>query len=143
MLDLDHFKDVNDRYGHPAGDEVLKGFVQSVKEVLRDSDLVGRIGGEEFAVLLPNTTQEGGCALARRILDAVRASPVVLADRCIAYTVSIGVGYLAQQTAFGELLAEWDSALYRAKKAGRDRLEVSWEDSPGRFPDEAPLNLSA
>ncbi|MDI1244954.1 MAG: GGDEF domain-containing protein, partial [Rhodoferax sp.] len=129
MLDLDHFKDVNDRYGHAAGDAVLKSFVDTVKEVLRDSDVIGRIGGEEFAVLLPNTTQEGGCALANRILGAIRAKPVTFEGKCVAYTVSIGASHLAGQKSFGELLAESDAAMYRAKKTGRDRLEVSWVGS--------------
>jgi diguanylate cyclase (GGDEF)-like protein len=137
MLDLDHFKSVNDNYGHPTGDVVLKRFVQTVKGVLRESDLIGRIGGEEFAVLLPNTTQEGGCALANRIIEAVRANPVVFEKQTVAYTVSIGASYLTQQPSFGAMLAESDAALYRAKKGGRDRLEVCWEDTATR-PDEAP-----
>jgi diguanylate cyclase (GGDEF)-like protein/PAS domain S-box-containing protein len=137
MLDLDHFKSVNDNYGHPTGDVVLKRFVQTVKGVLRESDLIGRIGGEEFAVLLPNTTQEGGCALANRIIEAVRANPVVFEKQTVAYTVSIGASYLTQQPSFGAMLAESDAALYRAKKGGRDRLEVCWEDTAPR-PDEAP-----
>jgi diguanylate cyclase (GGDEF)-like protein/PAS domain S-box-containing protein len=141
MLDLDHFKDVNDSYGHSTGDAVLQGFVQSVKGVLRESDVMGRIGGEEFAVLLPNTTQEGGCALANRIIGEVRANPVTFEGQSIAYTVSIGASYLTTQKSFGELLAECDSALYRAKKGGRDRLEVSWDvPSLQRFGD-SPSNV--
>lgn len=143
MLDLDHFKDVNDSYGHSAGDAVLKGFVQTVKEVLRESDVMGRIGGEEFAVLLPNTTQEGGCALANRIIDEVRVNPVVFEGRLIAYTVSIGASYLTQQTSFGALLAECDAALYRAKKGGRDRLEFSWDNTSLQSPGDSPLNVAA
>lgn len=142
MLDLDHFKDVNDSYGHPTGDAVLRGFVETVKEVLRESDVIGRIGGEEFAVLLPNTTQEGGCALASRILGAVRAKPVRFEGRSIAYTVSIGASYLMQQTSFGELLAECDAALYRAKKAGRDRLEVSWDNTSLQSPGDASHHVA-
>lgn len=142
MLDLDHFKNVNDSHGHPAGDEVLRGFVQTVKEVLRESDVIGRIGGEEFAVLLPNTTQEGARALADRILAAVRASPVRFEGHSIAYTVSIGASDFTTQKSFGELLAESDAALYRAKKAGRDRLEVSWDHStPARQGDMPPTVL--
>jgi diguanylate cyclase (GGDEF)-like protein/PAS domain S-box-containing protein len=129
MLDLDHFKNVNDSYGHPTGDAVLKGFVQTVMEVLRESDVIGRIGGEEFAVLLPNTTQEGGCALANRILGAVRARPVSFEGRCVAYTVSVGASYYTNQKSFGQILAECDAALYRAKKAGRDRLELNWDSA--------------
>lgn len=130
MLDLDHFKKVNDSHGHPTGDAVLKSFVQTVQGVLRDSDVIGRIGGEEFAVLLPNTTQEGGCALANRILAAVRAHPVRFEGQSVSYTVSIGASYLTRHKSFGELLAESDAALYRAKEAGRDRLEVSWDRAP-------------
>ena len=141
MLDLDHFKNVNDSYGHPTGDAVLKGFVQTVKGVLRDSDVIGRIGGEEFAVLLPNTTQEGGCVLANRIIAAVHANPVVFEGQLIAYTVSIGASCLVKQASFNLLLAESDAALYRAKKGGRDRLEVSWND-PAPSPGSAALYLS-
>ena len=128
MLDLDHFKLVNDGYGHAAGDAVLKGFVQTAKSVLRESDVIGRLGGEEFAVLLPNTTQQGGIALANRILESVRASPVAVGDQRIAYSVSIGAGYLDKQKTFAELLGQCDEALYQAKHAGRDRLQSNWQD---------------
>ena len=124
MLDLDHFKLVNDQYGHAVGDAVLQAFVQTVSGVLRESDLIGRVGGEEFAVLLPNTTQEGGCALAQRIIDSVRSSPVEVGDKRIPYTVSIGAGCLSGETTFSTLLDVADTALYRAKNGGRDRLEV-------------------
>jgi len=128
MLDLDHFKLVNDGYGHAAGDAVLQSFVQTVKSVLRESDVIGRLGGEEFAVLLPNTTQQGGIALANRILESVRASPVAVGDQRIAYSVSIGAGYLDKQKTFAELLGQCDEALYQAKHAGRDRLQSNWQD---------------
>ena len=141
MLDLDHFKNVNDSYGHPTGDAVLKSLVQTVKGVLRESDVVGRIGGEEFAVLLPNTTQEGGCALADRIIDAVRAHPVTFDGHHVDYTVSIGASKLTQQASFGALLAECDTALYRAKRGGRDRLEVNWVNSSPR-PDDSTITVS-
>lgn len=124
MLDLDHFKLINDRHGHAAGDAVLHGFVQTMMAVLRESDLIGRIGGEEFAVLLPNTTHEGGRALAQRIIESVRASPVDVCGEHIHYTVSIGAGCLSTETSFATLLGLADAALYRAKNAGRDRLEV-------------------
>jgi diguanylate cyclase (GGDEF)-like protein/PAS domain S-box-containing protein len=127
MLDLDLFKHVNDTYGHSAGDAVLQSFVQTVTGVLRESDTIGRIGGEEFAVMLPNTTKEGGRALANRILEGVRSSPVETGGKRIGYTVSIGAGYLSGHMPFAELLAQCDAALYRAKNSGRDRLEVSWE----------------
>lgn len=124
MLDLDHFKLINDRFGHAAGDIVLQGFVHTVSGVLRESDLIGRIGGEEFAVLLPNTALEGGCALAQRIIDSVRASAVEIDGERIPYTVSVGAACLTNETSFSALLGVADVALYRAKHSGRDRLEV-------------------
>ena len=124
MLDLDHFKCINDQHGHAAGDAVLQGFVQTVTGVLRESDLIGRLGGEEFAVLLPNTSLEGGQALAQRIIESVRNSPVSVGCKNIPYTVSIGAGCLSGETTFAVLLGEADAALYRAKNGGRDRLEV-------------------
>ncbi|MBE0475431.1 sensor domain-containing diguanylate cyclase, partial [Rhodoferax sp.] len=143
MLDLDHFKQVNDSYGHAAGDAVLKSFVQTVNNVLRESDVIGRIGGEEFAVLLPNTTQQGGIALANRILESVRSNPVVTCDQHIPYTVSIGAGWLDKQKSFAELLGQCDVALYRAKNGGRDRLELHWQDLPAQRTGDAPQDSPA
>lgn len=125
MLDLDHFKEINDRYGHATGDAVLQGFVRTVTVVLRESDLIGRIGGEEFALLLPSTTLEGGCALAQRIIDSVRANPIVVGGQTIVYTVSAGACCLEKHASFAAILADADAALYRAKSSGRDRLEVA------------------
>jgi diguanylate cyclase (GGDEF)-like protein/PAS domain S-box-containing protein len=125
MLDLDHFKLINDQFGHAGGDAVLQEFVRTVLGVLRESDLIGRLGGEEFAVLLPNTTTEGGCALAQRIIDSVHARPVEVEGQCIAYTVSIGAAKLSHEATFACLLGAADAALYRAKNGGRDRLEVA------------------
>ena len=124
MLDLDHFNRINDQHGHAAGDAVLQGFVQTVTSVLRESDLIGRLGGEEFAVLLPNTTLEGGRSLAQRIIESVRTTPVEMGCGRIPYTVSIGAGCLSSETSFAALLGLADVALYRAKNGGRDRLEV-------------------
>ena len=124
MLDLDYFKLINDRYGHAAGDVVLQDFVKTVTGVLRESDLIGRLGGEEFVVLLPHTTLDGGRALAQRIIDSARDSTVEVCGQRIPYTVSVGAGCLADETNFSALLAQADAALYRAKESGRDRLEV-------------------
>lgn len=124
MLDLDHFKQINDQHGHAAGDAVLQGFVKTVAAVLRESDLLGRLGGEEFAVLLPNTTREGGCALAQRIIDCVHANPTDFHAQGIAFTVSIGAACLSNQNSIAALLGLADAALYRAKNGGRDRLEL-------------------
>jgi diguanylate cyclase (GGDEF)-like protein/PAS domain S-box-containing protein len=125
MLDLDHFKLINDQYGHAAGDAVLQSFVKTVLHVLRDSDLIGRLGGEEFAVLLPNTTVEGGSTLAQRIIESVHSQPVEVEGQHISYTVSIGAARLSHEATFAALLGLADAALYRAKNAGRNRLEVA------------------
>lgn len=125
MLDLDHFKLINDHHGHATGDAVLQGFVQTVTSVLRESDFIGRIGGEEFAVLLPNTTTEGGCALAQRIIESVRASRVEVNGEVIPFTVSVGAACLAGDTSFSALMGLADAALYQAKNGGRDRLMVA------------------
>ncbi|NMM15039.1 MAG: diguanylate cyclase [Rhodoferax sp.] len=124
MLDLDHFKHINDHHGHAAGDVVLQAFVKTVAGVLRESDLIGRIGGEEFAVLLPSTTLEGGRSLAQRIIESVRTSPVEVNGALLSFTVSIGAGCLSSETSFANLLGLADVALYKAKNGGRDRLEV-------------------
>lgn len=124
MLDLDHFKLLNDQYGHAAGDAVLRGFVQTVRMLLRESDLIGRLGGEEFAVLLPNTTPGGGTALAQRIVEGIRTSPVAAEGQKIPYTVSVGAGYLTADLCLAGLLGQADRALYRAKNGGRNRLDV-------------------
>ncbi len=142
MLDLDHFKRINDTYGHQAGDAVLQGFVQTTKSVLRESDVMGRIGGEEFAVLLPNTTPEGGSTLAMRIMAEIRAHPVQAKGRRIVYTVSMGAACMSGQASFGELLAECDTALYRAKNAGRDQLGLGWENPPLPSTDESLQNVA-
>ena len=128
MMDLDHFKQINDRFGHAAGDAVLKRFVQTVSDVLRESDLMGRLGGEEFAVLLPNTMVEGGRALAQRIIDSVQSSPVPVNHQLVVYTVSIGAGCLSSENCFSSLLGVADMALYRAKNGGRNRLEIGMGD---------------
>ncbi len=124
MMDLDHFKKINDLYGHATGDAVLKSFVKTVSGVLRESDFMGRLGGEEFGVLLPNTTLEGGRALAQRIIDCVRSSQIDANGQTITYTVSIGAGCLSSQNYFSTLLGVADLALYRAKNGGRNRLEI-------------------
>ncbi len=122
MMDLDHFKQINDQHGHDAGDAVLREFVQTVRDVLRESDVIGRLGGEEFAVLLPSTTRDGGQALAERVVELVREGPVVVAGHPIHYTVSIGVSCLDQELSFAALLKRADAALYHAKNQGRDSV---------------------
>ena len=130
MVDIDHFKDVNDQYGHPAGDRVLCSVVNVLRQRVRAQDLVGRYGGEEFMVLLPDTGLVGAEQLARALCKAVEES------RCpadgvpgpgIAVTVSIGVfgGRLESGDSWDMLIAAADRALYQAKNNGRNRVEVA------------------
>ena len=130
MVDIDHFKDVNDQYGHPAGDRVLCSVVNVLRQRVRAQDLVGRYGGEEFMVLLPDTGLTGAEQLARELCKAVEES------RCpadgvpgpgIAVTVSVGVfgGRLESGDSWDMLIAAADRALYQAKNNGRNRVEVA------------------
>ena len=126
VLDLDYFKLVNDRYGHPAGDEVLRQFAQRVQREIRSSDLFCRLGGEEFALVAINTPFQITLAIVERICRHIAQIPFELADgTIIPLTVSVGVAYLQQGIASGDdLIAAADRALYAAKAAGRNRVMV-------------------
>lgn len=122
MLDIDHFKTINDRFGHPMGDAVLQRVALLLRAQVRMEDSVGRMGGEEFAVLLPRTDKEAGCALAERVRLALKADRGVLPDGQ-SLTVSLGLAVVESgQTHFDPLYAEADTLLYRAKQLGRDRV---------------------
>ncbi|RDE19433.1 diguanylate cyclase [Motiliproteus coralliicola] len=122
MIDLDHFKAINDQYGHPIGDLVLKQAAEVILGVVRETDLVGRYGGEEFVVLAPNTNLDGGSLLAEKILEAIRAMSVVVQGSTIRVTTSIGVSsVIATDLNFYQLVERSDKHLYTAKEAGRDR----------------------
>lgn len=131
MLDIDHFKRVNDEYGHAAGDVVLKHFCTLATAALRKVDLLGRIGGEEFGILLLETNLEGGVELAERLRAALEASTVHTDGITISITVSIGVAALNPDDRDpDQVLARADQALYRAKTKGRNRVEPSMEAPP-------------
>jgi diguanylate cyclase (GGDEF)-like protein len=138
-LDIDHFKRVNDTHGHAAGDEVLKHFVAIIQSNLRQIDLLGRVGGEEFSILLPQTSVEGGATMAERIRAAVEAAPAVFGAIRIGITVSIG-GVQWQPgriQSVNRMLALADEALYTAKESGRNRVEWAsfLSGSDGRSPE--------
>ena len=126
MVDIDHFKNVNDRYGHPVGDKVLCSVVEVLRERVRSQDLVGRYGGEEFMVLLPDTTAKGGYLLAQQLCEAVQAVHLEHEGQPIPVTVSIGVygGRLQPGDHWDMLISAADRALYEAKDRGRNRVEV-------------------
>ena len=123
MVDIDHFKSVNDQYGHPAGDVVLRNVAERIRVSLRPNDVSARYGGEEFIVLLPETDTPGAQAMGERLCAAVRATAVrVSADVQPAITVSVGYAvYPRDATEDSELIALADRALYAAKRTGRDR----------------------
>jgi eukaryotic-like serine/threonine-protein kinase len=129
MLDIDHFKKVNDGYGHAVGDQVIQTVAARLRATARDSDLVGRYGGEEFALLMPETGKSGA-VLAERLREAVEQLPVQTAAGPLRVTISVGVAQLTVPGGdLSELLGRADDALYRAKAAGRNRVEVDQQES--------------
>ena len=131
LVDVDHFKRVNDSHGHLIGDEVLRALAAELRQQVRESDVVGRFGGEEFTVLLPGTDDAGGYGIAERLRASAANLSVAAADARIRVTVSIGIAVLGQHGSdLFELLAAADAALYRAKDAGRDQVRV-YADAAG------------
>ena len=122
MLDLDHFKKVNDSYGHAVGDEVLKGLADILRSIVRQSDVAARIGGEEFVVLLTQTGVEGAYNIANRIRDTVAATNFPGVPKKV--TVSLGVAGLHEGETFEAALARADVCLYQSKHSGRNRVTV-------------------
>ncbi|MDR1727774.1 MAG: diguanylate cyclase [Acidobacteriota bacterium] len=126
MMDIDHFKGINDKYGHAIGDRVLTHLARKLDTLLRESDIVGRYGGEEFAVLLPETQPDVASVIAERIRKAIE-DDVVWTDGfgVVRYTLSIGVGAFARESeSVAEVFNAADKRLYEAKEAGRNRVMV-------------------
>lgn len=133
MCDLDHFKAINDTHGHAAGDEVLKQVAAVARSVLRTADLLGRIGGEEFAVLLPDSDTVSAAIAAERLREAIAKARIPTAEGEITVTVSIGITMLcSEDTLADHPLARADKALYAAKATGRNRVVG---EPPGLMPD--------
>jgi diguanylate cyclase (GGDEF)-like protein len=123
LLDLDHFKQINDRWGHDAGDEVLRRVADTLRRAVRDVDLAARLGGEEFVILLPETTFAAASEAAERLRLAVESLQVHWLGQNIPVRVSIGVSACPSSVALpGELLKSADAALYEAKRGGRNRV---------------------
>jgi diguanylate cyclase (GGDEF)-like protein len=130
MFDLDNFKTINDKFGHGAGDDILVAFCRLATAQLRANDLFGRIGGEEFASLLPNTTQQDALWLAERVRAAVESASLSVGGHTIRATVSVGVALSNDSTPdLNEILEAADQALYRAKALGRNRVELSTDSA--------------
>jgi two-component system cell cycle response regulator len=129
LIDLDHFKAVNDRFGHQAGDAVLVEVARRLTDATREVDVVTRFGGEEFALILPKTPVAGTMRLANKVREVVAEQPFAAGDASIPLTVSVGAAcYPEHGLSAPELVAAADAALYRAKDGGRDRVE---EAEPG------------
>jgi diguanylate cyclase (GGDEF)-like protein len=146
MADLDHFKRVNDTYGHLAGDEVLQEVARRLRASVRTYDSVGRYGGEEFLVVSPGCKSSAGINQAERLRQVVAAKPVSVQETLIAVTVSLGVATLSMETrgSVEQLLGAADEALYRAKLGGRNRVEVaSVASSPGSHEPPEPAKNGA
>lgn len=125
-LDLDYFKKINDTFGHSVGDQVLKMTAAIFRKALRSTDIIGRIGGEEFAIILPETHVPGALVIAERILSDCRNARVMLDDsRVVTFTLSIGVAWSQEGNLdFERLLQRADKALYAAKRAGRNQISI-------------------
>jgi len=122
MLDIDHFKDINDTYGHDAGDAVLKALTEEIIRILRASDYLGRFGGEEFTIVLSETNLEGALVVAERIRKALAALTVKINGSEIHFTVSIGVTEFWPEDNEDSIVGRADKALYAAKNGGRNKV---------------------
>ncbi|ALK96912.1 diguanylate cyclase [Massilia sp. WF1] len=131
LFDADHFKQINDRYGHPAGDCVLRQLGAALSMTFRQVDVVARVGGEEFAVLLPSSTMDGAAVVAERLRQLVAGQPAVCDGVAIAYTVSAGIAAIdeGEPLDLDTLIKRADRALYAAKANGRNRVEC-WNGEP-------------
>ena len=123
FADLDNFKDVNDQYGHPSGDLVLSAVAETLLETVRDVDMAGRWGGEEFALVLPGTDADGGAAVAERARQSIAAREIEMTNgERISVRASFGVAAFPKTADLETLIAAADEALYRAKRSGKDRV---------------------
>ena len=123
LIDLDHFKDVNDQFGHQAGDDLLKSVAGALRHAIRQTDTLARFGGDEFAVILPHANADQAQLVAESIVQALRRQVAVLGDHVVRATASVGVATIDDSTA-AEVLACADLAMYNAKGAGRSPLDV-------------------
>lgn len=141
FVDIDHFKRVNDRYGHFAGDVVLKEIARLLRETIRTSDMIGRIGGEEFVILLPRTGPEDAATVAEKLRRSVERRQITIGlETAISATISVGVagGPVGLESCVDELVNLADKELYRAKSSGRNRICVlDLGDAAGQAIDRA------
>ncbi|MCH7796199.1 MAG: diguanylate cyclase, partial [Proteobacteria bacterium] len=145
IFDIDHFKRVNDTYGHAAGDEVLKTVAERVGDSIRDFDLLARYGGEEFVVIMPSTPPDPAAMVAERLRQRLAAQPFEISgsDQALPITASLGVATTTDPTETSQnLLGRADAALYAAKDAGRNRVRSADAPEDGEASAE-PMNAAA
>lgn len=129
VIDVDHFKTVNDKFGHTSGDEALKLIAQTIRKTVRDADLVGRVGGEEFCVFMPGQGRESAEAVAERIRVAVMQTEFAPGGARHALSISVGGVAFDDVTPFSDLYRTADERLYAAKHNGRNRVEFRLQDN--------------
>jgi diguanylate cyclase (GGDEF)-like protein len=123
MFDIDYFKQINDTYGHPTGDVVLKTLVQKIRRSIRESDILFRWGGEEFLIILPESDVNIASNLAEKIRKTVEDLEITFSGKTISVTISMGVGTMSEVDTSDDLIMRSDKALYAAKEKGRNRVE--------------------
>jgi diguanylate cyclase (GGDEF)-like protein len=139
IFDIDHFKRINDMHGHQLGDTVLQTFGSLLSANIRDCDMAARLGGEEFAIVLPDTVAEAASAMADRVRQSFAAQRFISPAGDFSSTVSAGVSYSAETCDLAALLRQADVALYEAKHAGRNQVIV-FHETPGLVPDNRPID---
>jgi len=122
MCDIDHFKKINDQYGHATGDKVLQKFTQLLTSIVRETDILSRYGGEEFAILLPQTSVKGAKILAERMRKETQKMTIIAEQKKIKFTASFGISAVNEYDNFDESLKASDNALYKAKELGRNQI---------------------
>jgi diguanylate cyclase (GGDEF)-like protein len=142
LFDLDKFKSINDRFGHAVGDDALKVFAATASANMRATDVIGRLGGEEFAAIIPGTAADARL-VAERLRAAFESAGVVISSHPIGATVSVGVATAIAPVQIDPLLARADAALYRAKHNGRNRVEGDSADVPATIASSAPKSIPA
>jgi diguanylate cyclase (GGDEF)-like protein len=138
VIDIDNFKNVNDRFGHDLGDEALQLIAGAIRDTVRDIDLVGRLGGEEFGVFLPGLSPEGSAGVAERIRQAINDAAFSPQGRRHPLSASIGGATFNRETSFTQLYRTADQHLYAAKRDGRNRVDIDAMPPPGV---EQPVTL--
>jgi len=123
MFDIDYFKQINDTYGHPTGDVVLKTLVQKIRRSIRESDILFRWGGEEFLIILPESDVNIASNIAEKIRKTVEDLEITFSGKTISVTISMGVGTMSEVDTSDDLIMRSDKALYAAKEKGRNRVE--------------------